>query len=696
MTKKKRSEQAGIASRGNEARLDLRKTCVIGLIVFSALLFFYNAFSLMPGESPTSFDRVKTLALFAVMTYGIGGTLLGAVRMKPEDPVERLFMTFGIGLVALPILTILLDLVGLPLDATLLLCLSLLYPIYSLATGKSGFKIGGWKISEALDGKGALAASVVLLFAMLYFSVLMKGAMSAPYLEDDDSWEHAVGVKYVSMAKTYSIPDGVTIRYMGPYPPAYDGLLGILHQYNDSVYWTMKFFNALLIGMSIITAYYFIRLFTGDEKVALGGAFVLTVTPCYLSHFIWAHVLGHVLFYPALYAVEMSGRDKRWGLIAVMAVASMMVVQPLVSLVFGILYLLYYAVRAIFEKRLFKRFLAVGAIGLLTAAAVFWIPLVFKYGSEGVNNAAAPGLMNAIQKGDFRLIYDLEFITLDKIMLVEPYSGAKPEMCATLVPGKYCIPLYGNIAIQKGFGAVIFPLFAVSAAILLLRYRKETEGGAYWVPVSLLWGLFTFIGLEAGALPIGVDPPRFFMFMTLPMAILIPKGVLIIADMLKRYAKPEYVIAVLVVAVLYTSAYPKYVVQTAMWPFGVMWSSMEQVQGYSKLRTSLPANAMVYPMCLGDRSVIGLDKMSIAWDKEVLSFRDGILDRTPEDIYRFLKGKGYEYAILDVSCLVACDKEMNNTEYCLSKVNKMAADLSKNGGFSAASSNNAMVLFKLK
>lgn len=703
MSKKKSKEKTTAREEGQEQgiKLDLHKTAKIALICLSTLLFIYDVFYLLPDANPTTVERIKTILLFVVMSYGIGYTIIGFVnhgrspgREKPEDPFEKHFMTLGVGLSMIPILTLILSTFDIPLDATLLLVISLIYPAYSMLIKRQKIGLDKYTLTNLLENKNALTAMIVVMLASLYLFVLLKGALTLPYLEDDDSWDHAIGAKYISVVKDYSLPEGVPVtHYLEPYPPTYDGLMGILHQYNSSVQWTLKFFNALLIGISIITAYYFIRLFTGDEKIALGGAFILTVVPCYLSHFIWAHTLGHVLFYPTLYAVEMSNRDRKWALPAILAIASVTVTQPMISLVFGLFYVLYYITRVIFERKLLKQFFAIGILGLLLAVVFFWGQMVLKYGTgfEKIDRAG-----KRIQSGEFKIAFEERVMPFEEVILLQSFQDKQPDNCAALIPGRYCIPLSGNIAIQKGFGVVLFLLFIISLILLVVYFKREVQGNAYWVPVSLVWGIFTLIGLESWMLPVSVDPPRFFMFMTLPMAILVPKGVLILTDLLKSYVKPEHVMMVLFIAVLYTSAYPKYVVQTAIWPYGVMWNGPEQVQGYVALKSALPPDAKVFPMCMADNAVIGLDKLSYAWDGDVLDYREKILDRTPSEIYEFLKKKGYEYAILDVACIVRCNKDGTEMNSCMEKINKMADDISKSGLYAQAWSNKAVIVYKIK
>ena len=93
-----------------------------------------------------------------------------------------------------------------------------------------------------------------------------KGAFNYPYLEDDDSWSHAMGVEYVSIEKTVFEKTSVGFHYIDPYPPAYEMLFGIIHQTNDSIYWTLKFFNALIISLSIIFFYFFAKVLSKSPK----------------------------------------------------------------------------------------------------------------------------------------------------------------------------------------------------------------------------------------------------------------------------------------------------------------------------------------------------------------------------------------------------------------------------------------------
>ncbi|MBS3101587.1 glycosyltransferase family 39 protein [Candidatus Woesearchaeota archaeon] len=99
-------------------------------------------------------------------------------------------------------------------------------------------------------------------------------------------------------------------------------LLGIMHQTNDSVYWTLKFFNALLVSLSIIFFYFFARALTNSPRTALFAAFAMFSMPAHLSHFIWAISITMPLFFVSFYSIEKVKDDKRWWIISAVAIAA--------------------------------------------------------------------------------------------------------------------------------------------------------------------------------------------------------------------------------------------------------------------------------------------------------------------------------------------------------------------------------------
>ena len=101
---------------------------------------------------------------------------------------------------------------------------------------------------------------IVFLISILHFSVFLYGSFQYSYLEDSDPLYHAVGAWKV--ARTYTTVSG---RYLEPYPPFYDILMGLLVQVTGDVVWTLKVVNALIISLGILFAFYASREFIGES-----------------------------------------------------------------------------------------------------------------------------------------------------------------------------------------------------------------------------------------------------------------------------------------------------------------------------------------------------------------------------------------------------------------------------------------------
>jgi hypothetical protein len=129
-------------------------------------------------------------------------------------------------------------------------------------------------------------------------------------------------------------------------------------------------------------------------------------------------------------------------------------------------------------------------------------------------------------------------------------------------------------------------------------------------------------------------------------------------------------------------------VETSQWPPGVMWVSQEQISGYNGL-LSLPPNTKVFNFCLSENAANGMDKFGYAWVKEVVDYKNISVTSSDDDNYAFLKKYGYEYAIMDQSCLKTFSVDQLN-----SKTNALATDprFQQNKQLS----NSAFLVFEVK
>jgi len=649
----------------SQKTLDLKKLSLILMIIISAILVL----SSIPGSDsvPPINEKVITIIIFLIITFGLGysGTIF---LKKSSELLENMLMNFGIGLGIFPIFIVVLNTLNIALSWHIILILSLIIPLVHIIFYRKPTYVGiKEKISKSDD---FLQIIIVLFISTVLFSVYIKGAFSYPYLEDDDSWDHAVGAKYVSIFKTYSLPKDLYVtHYLEPYPPGYDVLMGVLHQLNTSVYWTLKFSTSILAASSIVFCYFFVKRFTKNKNIALAASFILAVIPPYLSHAIWAHAYGITIMFPALYALERISEDRKWAILSTILISSIMVVQPMVSPVFGIFFILYYTIRAIIEKNLLKYVIISGVLGLLISM-LYWVPEVMKYG-------IALGKIYATQQ---IVSFNIKFGHENKVYPLEEIVFAPP---------------FGNIFIHHGFGIIVTLLFLISFFWIIANFK--TAKREYWIPVTLSWFIFTFIGMESWALPVSIYADRFWGFLPIPVAIIAAQGIIIVKNICEKQRISWFYIMILIIAgILYTSAYPRYMVQSSPgWPPGSSWSSGEQLQGYIGLK-NLPPDTKVFPACMQDAFVIGFDKLSFPWDKEVIDFRNSTFNKSAYEVFSWLKSKNYEYIIFDTSCITDCtNKQEGNVDFCADRLNKFLNATKNSNLFSLAYSTKGFILFRV-
>mgnify|MGYP001570785558 CR=1 FL=1 len=165
-----------------------------------------------------------SIILFIVYCWGIG-LGLGRFVKESEDFLERNLMRMGIGLGGMLTIGFILNLLRIPLDWKTFLFISaipIVVLIFRMLKNTNILKyIRNFKIN--------IYPLIMLILFFISLHMYVKGAFDYPYLEDDDSWSHALGVKYVSIEKTVFAGVKSLFHYLDPYPPAYDMLFGILH-----------------------------------------------------------------------------------------------------------------------------------------------------------------------------------------------------------------------------------------------------------------------------------------------------------------------------------------------------------------------------------------------------------------------------------------------------------------------------------
>lgn len=646
-----------------------------------------------------------TVVLFFLYCWGLG-LGLGLFVKESEDFLERNIMRLGLGLGALPALGLLLNLIKIPLDWKIFLFISIV-PVAILI-------IKSFRNHSSVFGilKGIrINAYVVIMLALFFVSFYMygKGAFAYPYLEDDDSWNHAIGTKFVSIEKTV-FDDAKSITYIDPYPPTYDMLFGILHQTNDSVYWTLKFFNALIVSLSIVFFYFFVKVFTTNSKKALFSAFALFAVPAFLSHFIWALALTVPLYFVSFYAVEKIRDDKKWWVVAATVMVTALTSSPSHSVYFGLFFLLYLISRIIIEKKfLIYEFLA-GFTGLLLSFILWWLPVIIRYGFEGFLKtfgiegigSRSVGLFSVGGTGD--RIYTLQdFIFAKRVNMINNPIGIGIVL-SLLVVLALTFLIYRNYTELKKFKLIIVPAFLILNSIILVLLSR-TYAGQLWeekapaalsqffseqsflvlmlsiiifiwimlvvinyktgdvkekyILVVLTWLMFTFYAVNAGPFNYKLSPFRAWMLLAIPVSLLSGEAVYSINNIIKSLVKglfnssnivvkiaPLLVVGIIAYGIIATSFIQKYSVNTALWGPGGFWTSNEEIQGYVWFKDNIPKGNKVFTFS-NNALIIGFDKFICHWCEEVRSYQRNGFNQTSEQNYNWLKKEQYKYIVID-------------------------------------------------
>jgi len=572
----------------------------------------------------------------------------------------------AIGVATLSFLGPVLNLLHIPLRISVYLAIALAGPLTAFAYAIKDNKLSTY-LTHARAGWKPIAtvcAIIAIIAGGFVFWTFHTGAFAYPYLEDDDPWNHAQSTLYVATQHTSSIDpvvremNGAYAFYMEPYPPSYDIIMGILRQANDSTSWTLKFFNALLCGLAIVFAYLAARAYLGGDQKGAFVAVVLAALPSFMSHFIWSQTIALVVFPVALFAAVRALEDKTWRIPAIIAVASMMVTQPVVSFAFGVMLLLLVVFVALHEfvqpkpkksstglRALMARFpktvngLIVGAGGLLVSLVLYWIPQVIKWTWAG-------------------------FLRLRGSELTTGWGGDYALQRYDLWTQVVNAPFGGRIDQATGWGIVLTLTLALGILALIANAKRTLNVRKGWRHVHLfVWFLLLTYAVLAPTFGVpGWGTSRSWAYLAIPLALLAAEGAFMIARSITKSDTIRIIIVLaIVVGIVATSLPAKLAQQTNPgWPPGVHWVATQgangavqypELLGYLEAQRAIPKNSRVYSLCDGDRRPVGFDFYSEPWSLESATFRREGLNRTAEETIAFLAAHGYEYLVIDISCI---------------------------------------------
>lgn len=544
---------------------------------------------------------ILTIIYFFLIFSGFGLLLIKLFNLKFNNTIEKIFISIGFGLGAFVVIVSILHLIHFPFD----------YRLFSpLILGIIFMK----DIKKIKYNKCDLIA--VILF-LLMFLLMFYGSTKYPYLEDSDPWGHALSSKYISIEKNAWTPKGFYFHYIDPYPPSYDIMMGILHQTNDSIKTTLKFFNSLLIGLSIIFFYYFAKRFTKNDNVGILSTFVLFCLPCFMSHFIWSQSLAIPLMIISFYCLTRI-EEWWWEIIAGIMIASVLLTQPSTAVIFIIMILIFCIIKLIFntKKFLYSKFLFAGLISIFLSG-IYWFTMFFKYGFKGT----------------------LEGIGLHATTLTtgDTSGGVIYKLTDFIIA-----PISTKIDQPIGLGIFIFILLILYLFLLIIYFKKIIKIDS--IVIALCWLIFTFLGVMGNALPFKLFPHRFWVYFSISVAIMVGEFLYSLFSTIKNrnYYIGYIVIVIILIGILLTSFFPKLTVNTSMWPSGPHVYPNE-IEGLYNLDT-LPYNTKVFNYFYErDLTMVGMDKLSLEWESQVIEFRKTLINSTVDEVYDFLKENDYEY-----------------------------------------------------
>ncbi len=620
---------------------------------------------------------IITIILFFVYLWGLGFTATYFVKRKDKG-FEGFFVNIAIGLGVFPILAVFLNFLRIPLDWRIFLFLSLAFPLYQLykkyvsskKENKSLLNFSSLKLTKA-----NLFLLVVLSIFLLSLFMYAKGAFSYPYLEDEDPWGHTVGMKYVAFEKDAYNPPGLKERnleqilsYMDPYPPAYDILIGVLHQTSPNLNWTAKFFNALIISLGLLFFYLFASRFMGSRKKAIYATIFLAAIPSYLSHFIWAHALVVTLIFPTLYAFDRIKEDKKWGYIAGILVASIwvtqMVSQPIKITTILLIYVVAYSM--ISGKFLKYHFAAI--FGGMALSFIWWGVIIQKHTLKGLTSAWASTL---VAEGGSAAITSTSTI-FDKIgsiiKLVTDPGGTASRAYSF---GDFFYASSQNMINSPiGIGVVLSLLTLIGLVFVLVKYKSSiVESRNASLCITLFWLVFGFWAVCGATFPISVAKVSFraWPLLAIPLSLIAVEGLYFLRGLSKSKAFKILVVVLVLGGVFLTSAQQKYDHNTMIWPTsGSFQGDTQGALEYGAWFETIPDNAKVFLLAPRDKVVIGYGKYSCIWCTDIVDFRKNILNEDVKTLHSFLKKHEYEYFVINPAMdYKYLRKKFNGTEQLL-------------------------------
>jgi len=454
---------------------------------------------------------------------------------------------------------------------------------------------------------------------VLFSTVMFYGSFKYDWLEDGDPYGYALVASYVEEKHSFVKPTDLYLEnYAEPDSIGYSLFIASWHSVIGRMNFVMKFFNALIISLSLLWCYCFSKKLFGNERKALFATFILFAIPSYLTHFIFATTLAVALFFPAFYFV-MKSKDQWWfALPAGILIGSILVTHHLSGLVFGIFLVVYW----LFDRN--KYVFASGLAGVLLAMT-YWVPVLIRYGIDGFKTQI--GITSATSITG----------TGDVLYTFKHFFFASGE---------------NMINVSYGWGAFIFLLVIVGIAMTFIK-KREGHHKVVWA-----WFAISLIGVLAVYLPYKLMPFRWWVYLAIPVALISGEALYNLASSKKI---GFLMLAVWVGGVLAFSAVPKMELNTAVWGPSASLQHPGVLDAHLFMMNNFPDQTRVFSFHTASK-LQGFNMWSCDWCADEILFKQRFPVRDYE-LQEFVYGLNarYEYVFVPVSWYVGKYGE-DNTE----------------------------------
>jgi len=572
--------------------------------------------------------------LFFIYLYGLGYSL---TRFLKGNSLENLLLRLGVGLGAFPVLGLLLNALNIPLDWKIFLAVSIIFPIVDCIkfVKSSQFRLKICHFAPIVNNK------ILLIIFLACVALYCGGSFSYPWLEDTDSWFHAAGIKYIAVEKNVNVSP-LMFQYISPYPPGYDLLFGVMHQTSPSLYWTLKFFNGLIIALSYLFFYMLINSFLEDRNKSLLSTYFLFCIPCYLSHFIWAHSLIIALFFPALFLTFKATENRKFLFPAILVTAGIFLVQPTQAVKYVCLVILLFL--AVLSDRTLRKeiILIVILASIVLSSILWWFPVIANMFAGGISLASPD---NEVALG----LSQIESSTIRE-RLASLFSASGGSATRSYNWKDYLfIPKLNNVNNPVGVGLVL-SILAVIGLIRGLFNLKRLKGKQSVLSITmLLWLIFAFLGMNSQTfnLPVGLFAFRFWMLFAVPVCYFAAEALTFLISKIRSTPVKMTILTFILIAVFINSALPKIRTNSSRWSAGVgqFWTSRNEMEGYLWLRNNLKPNTRVFAY-INSFFLNGFDMTNDFWTPHYQNTLAHLFDQDLGQTRLLLKENSYHYIII--------------------------------------------------